>query len=82
MIEIQTTYLVLIGVFILGCVCGGIWAYDLAKKKVTLSTEIRLLEAQIEKAKIKLENQKRKRDLLNKIAEEQNGILQRKNARI
>ena len=33
MIEIQTTYLVLIGVFILGCVCNGLWAYDKAKSK-------------------------------------------------
>lgn len=71
---IQITYLALFGVFALGFVCGGIWAYGIAKKKAMLSTEIRLLEVQIQKAKLKLENQKRKKEVLNKIAENKNGI--------
>ena len=69
---IEITYWALFAVFALGFICGGLWAYNLTKRKAILSTEIRLLEAEIKKHKKKL---------LEKLAEEQNGILQRKNAR-
>lgn len=78
---IEITYWALFAVFALGFICGGLWAYNLTKRKAILSTEIRLLEAQIKKAEIKLEIKKHKKKLLEKLAEEQNGILQRKNAR-